>query len=64
LAIYDVLGREVAVLADGVQNAGAHNVRWNAGSFPSGLYICRMNAEATSGEDSFIEQSRKMLLVK
>jgi hypothetical protein len=47
-----------------VQNAGAHNVRWNAGSFPSGLYICRMNAEATSGEYSFIEQSRKMLLVK
>lgn len=42
LAVYDVLGREVAVLADGVQKAGEHQVVFDAGHLPSGLYIYRL----------------------
>lgn len=42
LAVYDVLGREVAVLVDGLQAAGAHEVTFEAGNLPSGLYMYRI----------------------
>lgn len=42
LAVTDALGREVAVLADGVLNAGAHTARFDAAALPSGLYMARL----------------------
>jgi hypothetical protein len=44
LAVYDVLGREVAVLVDGPQAAGPHAVTWRPQSLPSGLYVYRLEA--------------------
>ena len=44
LAVYDVVGREVAVLVDGYQSAGHHEVRWDAAEHPSGVYLCRLTA--------------------
>jgi len=55
--VYDLLGREVAVLVDGVKPAGWHSVTWNAADVPSGVYLCRMAA----GEQS---SSIKMVLIK
>jgi hypothetical protein len=57
LRVYDVLGREVATLVNGVQTPGDHLVGFNAADFPSGVYIYRLQ----SGE--YAEQ-RKMLLLK
>jgi hypothetical protein len=42
--VFDMLGREVAVLQDGLLDAGTHARTWNAGTFASGLYVCRMSA--------------------
>lgn len=43
LAVYDLLGREVAVLFDGVVPAGAsRQVSFDAAALASGLYLCRM----------------------
>ncbi|MDT7855316.1 S8 family serine peptidase [Rubrivirga sp. S365] len=42
-SVYDALGREVAVLADGAFEAGRHEVTLEAGSFPSGVYIVRVS---------------------
>lgn len=39
LSVYDILGREVAVLVDGVVEAGRHQVRFQANSLPSGVYM-------------------------
>ena len=39
LKIYDLLGREVMVLKDGELQQGEHQIRWNASSFASGVYI-------------------------
>lgn len=42
LVVYDLLGREVARLADGLRPAGRHQIRFNAGEHPSGTYVYRL----------------------
>ena len=44
LALYDVLGREVAVLLDGPVAAGHHEAAVSSGGLPSGVYVVRMTA--------------------
>lgn len=44
LAVYDVMGREVAVLFEGTKTAGRHEAVWNAGGWPSGTYFYRLEA--------------------
>ena len=44
VSVYDVLGREVARLADGVVAAGRHQAALNAGALPSGTYVVRLVA--------------------
>ncbi|WP_420456582.1 T9SS type A sorting domain-containing protein [Rubrivirga sp.] len=42
LAVYDALGREVAVVLDAPQPAGEHAVTWDAAGLPSGIYLYRL----------------------
>ena len=46
VAVFDLLGRRVALLHDGVLAAGTHALRFDAAGLPSGVYLIR----ATSGE--------------
>ncbi len=55
--VYNTLGEEVATLVDGVQEAGLHEVRFDAPTLATGVYLCRMQS------GSFVE-ARKLLLVK
>jgi hypothetical protein len=57
LAIFNLLGQEVTRLVDERQLAGSYTVFWNAANWPSGVYLCQMEA------GGFV-QTRKMLLVK
>lgn len=61
LSIYDVLGREVAVLLDKDQSSGEHSTEWNA-MVSSGVYFYRLEAVGTDGQ-KFV-QTRKMMLAK
>lgn len=45
LAVYDLLGREVALLVDGRQAAGTDEVVFEAGELTSGLYLARIVSE-------------------
>ena len=47
VAVYDLLGRKVATLAEGAQAAGTARVTWDATGLPTGLYIgqLRVNGE-------------------
>jgi hypothetical protein len=44
LAVYDLLGREVAVLVDGPVEAGPHAAAFDGASLPSGVYVWRLEA--------------------
>jgi hypothetical protein len=61
LRVFDILGRQVALLSSGVQEAGVHSVTWNAATMSSGLYFCRL--EAKSGTHEF-QATRKLMLLK
>jgi hypothetical protein len=45
LAVLDLLGREMAVLVDGVQLSGQHRVIWNASGERSGTYFAVLTSE-------------------
>ncbi len=57
LRVYDVLGREVAVLAEGELAAGSHSVRFDGSGLSSGTYL----AVLQSGGHALFQ---KMMLVK
>ncbi len=57
LAVYDVLGREVVRLVDGLTEAGPHRVRFEAGGLASGVYVVRLEADGTA-------QSRRITLLR
>jgi hypothetical protein len=57
LAVYDLLGREVAVLVDGPKAAGSYTVSFDASGLPSGMYLYRLHSPA-------YVQTRKLLLTR
>jgi hypothetical protein len=44
LSVYDLLGREVAALVSGVQQAGEHQVTFRGDGLPSGFYFYRLSS--------------------
>lgn len=44
LAVYDALGREVAILVDGEVAAGSHAQRFDGSALPNGVYLFRLDA--------------------
>gem|GEM_PF-4150071 len=62
IEVYDVLGRHVAVLADGRYEAGRHAVSFDAGAIASGLYLIR--AQIASGSGAVHTFTQKLTLMK
>jgi hypothetical protein len=57
LKIYDMIGREIATLVDGFQEAGTHDVKFDASNLPSGIYFYRITT-GTYGA------TKKLVLIK
>lgn len=57
LAVFNILGEEIAVLMDGSQSAGLHRVAFDAKGLPSGMYTYRLTSSGAV-------KSGKMLLVR
>jgi hypothetical protein len=67
LAVYNLLGQEVATLVNGDVAAGYQTVQWNATNgngltLPSGVYMYRLEATSVSGKQ--YHEVRKMLFMK
>jgi hypothetical protein len=58
LKVYDILGKEVATLADGVHAEGVYTVTFDAKNLSAGMYIYTLRTS-----DGFVE-TKKMLLLK
>jgi len=57
LAVFNLLGQEVATLVNGEVEAGYHEVNFTAAPLASGLYVYRLQAAGTL-------QTRKLLLLR
>jgi hypothetical protein len=57
MAIFNTLGQQVALLVQGEQEAGYHEVRFDASGLSSGVYFYRLHA------GDFV-QTRKLLLIR
>lgn len=64
LVVYDISGKIVAALVDGVQDGGRKTVSWNAANIASGIYFCRLEASAIDAPARTFTEVRKLLLVK
>lgn len=64
VAIFDILGREVALLASGPHAAGTHAVQWDARLVPSGAYLCRLEELRADGAAHASMRSRRLLVVQ
>jgi hypothetical protein len=65
LTVYDLLGREVARLADGYMEQGYYEVQWNGQESASGIYIARLAIPPTAGQKApGYSKSIKMVLLK
>ena len=57
LAIYDILGQEITILADGILPPGNHNYQFDSSDLPSGIYFYRLTADDYT-------YSRRMIMLK
>jgi len=57
VAVYNLLGKEVAVLGDGIFNSGENSLRWNASNVASGIYLVKIQGES-------VNITSKMVLLK
>ena len=68
LTVYDILGREVTVLSNGLYEAGVFSNTWNGRSnsgslVSSGVYFYKLNVKSTNGIELF-NKTNKMILLK
>jgi hypothetical protein len=68
LKVYNILGQEIATLANEQRPAGYFVAEWNAtnnfgNKVSSGVYFYKMEANSVSGENSF-QSLKKMLILK
>ena len=57
LTVYDLLGREITTLVNGVQTAGEHQVTFSGQGLTSGVYFYKLEAAGSS-------MTKKMVLMK
>jgi hypothetical protein len=57
LKVYDILGREVALLVDEVKQPGVYTARWDAAGFASGMYFYTLSVGP-------FRETHKMMLMK
>lgn len=57
LAVYDLLGKEVAVLVDSYKDAGSYTVEFNGFNLPSGVYFYNLQTDKHSS-------TKKLMLMK
>jgi hypothetical protein len=63
LEVFTTIGQSVAVVVDGIREAGQHDVVWPA-DIPSGMYYCRFTAAPLSDPGGTFVGTRKLVVVR
>jgi hypothetical protein len=64
LSVYDITGKEVAVLVNEKQNMGTYKVSWNADKYSSGVYFYKFMANDANNSSHAYIKTGKMILLK
>jgi hypothetical protein len=74
LKLFDLLGREVATLVDGIEAPGNHSANWDASGMASGVYFYTLYASPLEGKDpiateqnaqgNIFVETKKLLLLR
>jgi hypothetical protein len=64
IKVFDMLGREIAELVNGIKNPGRYEVNFDGSDLASGTYIYQIIVRALSETGKGYSASRKMLLIK
>jgi len=57
LAVYDLSGRQIAILTEGLKATGRHQVTWSAEAIPTGVYLLRLESAGST-------QTMKVALIR
>jgi photosystem II stability/assembly factor-like uncharacterized protein len=57
LIVYNIDGQQVAILAQGYQEGGYHEIRFDGGNLAGGVYFCRLKA-------GNLEEMKKLILLR
>ena len=63
LIIYNLLGKQIDILFNGIQSAGYYSKNWNASDFPSGVYFLQIQAVSIANNIIFTD-AKKLVLMK
>ncbi len=64
IKVYDILGKEIAVLVNQIQNAGNHKVNFNAKNLTSGVYFYNFQSSDFDKSGQVFSETKKMILIK
>lgn len=62
--VYDILGREVTQLVNGIKTSGQYSVQFNGNDLSSGVYFYSITAVPVDGKTASYHRVRKMILLK
>ena len=62
LNVYDITGRKIDTLINGIMQSGYHDVQFNPNGISSGVYFYRLTADA--GANGNYSETRKMIMLK
>jgi hypothetical protein len=62
LVVYDVLGRQIAELANGYREASYHSATWNASGQSSGVYFARFSVTNADGKVAYAKVNKLVLM--
>ncbi len=62
LEIYNTIGQRVAVLRNGIQDAGIYQVEWDATGFSTGIYFYVLSACISTNNETFVKTKKMMFI--
>ncbi|HQT92080.1 MAG TPA: T9SS type A sorting domain-containing protein, partial [Candidatus Kryptobacter bacterium] len=65
MSVYDILGRKITTLAEGIRSSGTYSVEFDGSRLPSGVYYCRLLVRGVSAEQNILyAETNKLVLLK